>query len=186
MLHDGWIGADIGHPTPGGQATSDEAVTVFGGGVDIYGRHDSFRFASRILQSVDQLQATVSLPLDTNEYAKAGLMLRCGDQDDAAFVMINVFPDKTIGLCARTRRGDAATEIKHYPGLKSDTPAMKLTVRGRAVEAFFRTDVNAWESVGIVELPEIPKDARIGYATCSHDGEYLTKATFTSFHDAGR
>jgi hypothetical protein len=176
-----WTAADIGDASPGGQRVSGNNINIFAGGADIFGKQDAFRFVSRPLRANDTLSAAVTFPLDTSEYAKAGLMIRSGPAADAAFVMINVFPNGTVGFCTRAATGRAATEKKFYPGADSSISLRIIFHDGRA-SAEFRDADGHWIETGAAALP-VDSNTRIGYAVTSHDVQSLTRAAFAPLNE---
>src|SRR6266496_3926418 len=110
----GWTITDIGDAMHGGIETGDDGVvTVYASGADIFAARDSFCFVSRPAASAaDSLSVQVLSLLNSNIYAKAGVMARWGQEADAPFALVNVFPDGTVALCARDARGATAKEIK--------------------------------------------------------------------------
>src|SRR5205814_9601527 len=146
-------------------------------GASIFHELDSFRFVSRPAQSpAETFSAQVLLLLNSHAYAKAGVMARWGQEADAPFAMVNIFPDGTICLCARDARGATAKEIKLPAGA---TPPVDLRIAidaGRATGSF-RPAEGDWQEIGSLDTPADPK-YRIGLAVTSHDNTMLTAAKF--------
>ncbi len=73
----GWQCADIGNPDlSGGQAISGSAVTIDGGGRDIWGSADQFRYIWQSFTSDATVSARITMQTHTSDYAKAGIMFR--------------------------------------------------------------------------------------------------------------
>ena len=73
----GWSCADLGGATPaGGQSLSGGAWTVSGGGGDIWGVSDQFRFIDAPASGDGTISAEVTSQQATNPWAKAGVMMR--------------------------------------------------------------------------------------------------------------
>lgn len=174
----GWTGADVGHARGGGQAvTKDGAITVFGSGSDIFGAADSFRFVSRECRGKETIAVEISALLDSDEYAKAGVMIRAGEARDAAFVMANVFPNGVVSVCWRPTSGAVAQEVKFYPDYDERTTPLRLARTGDRVTAEMRLVDGQWKVLKSVSAA-LGASARAGYAVTSHDSEVITSATF--------
>jgi hypothetical protein len=101
----------VGGALPGGQkviAAGD--MDIYGGGADIWQSRDQFRFIWREVDGEFELTATLAALAMSHEYAKAGLMIRTGNQPEAAFVMIHVFPGGGISLAHRSAAGQPVEE----------------------------------------------------------------------------
>ena len=114
--------------------------------------------------------------LDSSEFAKAGLMIRAGNGRNAAFVLINIFPDATVGYCVRTKDGEAATEKKFYPTTQLPVQLRLQFDRG-AIVAQYRVNNETWNDAATSHL-ESATPMRIGFAVASHDVQTLTTAQF--------
>jgi hypothetical protein len=76
-LPEGWLNEDIGDPADEGSAMfSNDSFYVAGGGIDIWGTADQFHFVYRVFEGDGYIQARVDTVENTNEWAKAGVMMR--------------------------------------------------------------------------------------------------------------
>ena len=173
----GWAARDINGSRPGGQKVhAKNHFEIFGGGSDIWKKSDQFRFVSKAVSGDFALTATISELLETHQFAKGGLMVRSNNDEDAAFVLIHVFPDGSITIEWRIKDGVDAQEKKFSVG---QLP-MRLTIRrsGQAVAVSFSEDGHRWEPLVKKILPELPPVSYVGMAVLSHDNRFLSKATF--------
>lgn len=174
----GWTAIDIGGAHPGGQTVaSDGAITLYGGGDDIYGTHDSFRFLScPSTNGTCDLAAAIDSFLDSSEYAKAGVMARWGDAPDAAFAMAHIFPDGDVVFCARSKAGAPATETVRY--VAATLPVeVRIKVNAGKADGFYREAGGKWISIGSADVPTT-SDFQSGLALCSHASGQLATARF--------
>ena len=174
LLQD-WRVKDIGGATPGGLVPlGDGQLAVYGGGRDIFGRHDSFRFMyaetetltdAGLFTRVDSLDAT-------DRFAKAGLMLRDGLEADAAHALLHVLPDGRVVFAQRRKPGGLTEEeTLSVPGL----PAGLGLERDGAELVLHYTDAEGhWQTVRR-DGPEF-EYGQVGVAVLAHDGFAVTRA----------
>lgn len=182
----GFRSSDIGGATPGHtRVAADGTVEIMGGGTDINGTRDSFRFVSKAAREASETRATITQFVDSQEYAKAGPMARWGDAADSAMAMVNLFPDGTIALIHRASDGGPTTEKKVRAGVELPVQ-LKLAVKdGKATASYRSTRGGDWLPVGTADVPRAP-DYRVGLAVCAHVDAVLTtvKAKFDAAGDA--
>jgi len=171
-----WKGYDI-DASGGGQKVSGNSVTIYGSGSDIFGAADSFRMAAKPLEKQADIAATVSNLLDSDDYAKAGIMIRGSDKPNAAFVMVNLFPNGIISVCWRPSDGAAAQETKFFPDYDGRTASFKLQRDGDNVLASMKIN-GQWKALKTVQA-QLGDHPLAGYAVTSHNNDELTTATFT-------
>ncbi|MDB5327840.1 MAG: glycoside hydrolase family protein [Phycisphaerales bacterium] len=180
----GFVSADIGGAAAGHtHASAGDKVEITAGGSDINATADSFRFVSKSATGSAELHATIVSLLDSNQYAKGGVMARWGESAGAAMVMINAFPDGTIALISRASENGPTTETKIDAGVPFPMQ-LKLDVKNGQAVASYRSDRGVWKAAGSVSVPS--GAFRIGLAACAHADEALTvvKATLGPAGDA--
>jgi len=177
----GWDIADIGGAKKGGLVKENGALTVYGSGDDIWNQQDSFRFISRPVSGDFSATVRIDSLLETNSYAKAGLMLRSSYEANATFIMISAFPSGELQLASRATAGATAKGAESTRDWKFGSQ-IRLTRTGETVTAWYETP-NGWQKLGSV--PSIGRGS-LGVAVLSHQPDRLTKAvirdlTFDSF-----
>ncbi len=172
-LPDGWQATDIGNAQPGGgqQIVSSDEWHIYGGGANIWGTLDSFRFVWRKVDGPFELSANLLELMDTHDYAKAGLMLRDSLEPGSAHVMICAYPSGGIELAVRQERG-GPTDTEYRAGLKLPGVRLKMARSGRRISLMYG------DSMHEVELPFDSDTLYAGLAVLSHDDGLLTKAAF--------
>jgi len=173
-----WTATDIGDAVPGGQRLhADGVLTVYGGGSDIWGEADSFRFLHR-REAVDfTLTATVTSLGDTHDFAKAGLMVRSDLSPGAAHVMVHVIPGGRVVLGHRDRPGgrmaEESVEAVPFP------VRLRLSRRGDLLIGEYAAGEQGWQRVGTpLTVPALAGPCPVGIAVLSHRREGLTEAIF--------
>ncbi|GAA2154348.1 MULTISPECIES: alginate lyase family protein [Glycomyces] len=79
-----WASMDVGEPGPSGSTNFDgQAFRIEGGGADIAGAGDAFRFTYLPMSGDGTLTARIAHPV-SSQYAKVGLMMRESLEPDAA------------------------------------------------------------------------------------------------------
>ena len=105
-----WTSQDIGTVGVVGSATyAASTFTVTGGGLDIWGTADAFRYVSQPLAGDGTIVARVTNLQNTNVNAKAGVMMRGALTAAAPHVMLNAAVDGSIEFISRSSTGSAAT-----------------------------------------------------------------------------
>ena len=174
----GWQGHDIGNALPGGQKIkSGSAMDVYGGGQDIWGKSDQFRFVSRKVSGDFELTGTIQQLVDAHQYSKAGLMIRATTDPDSPHVLLNIFPDGAVLLAWRDEKG-GGTEQK-----VQDTLIFPITLRirrrGEMLEASYSSNEMDWKKVRVHLSPALCHEVVAGFAVLSHDNNLLTTASWT-------
>jgi hypothetical protein len=175
----GWTPTDIGDAVPGGQRLdADGALTVYGGGSDIWGEADSFRFVHRPETGDFTLTATVTSLADTHDFAKAGLMVRGDLSPEAAHVMVHVIPTGRVMLGHRDRPGGRMTEESVDAG---PLPVqLRLSRRGDLLIGEYAAADHGWRRIGApLTVPPLAGPCPVGIAVLSHRREGLAEAIFT-------
>ncbi len=177
----GWTATDIDNAKPGGMhVISDNQVTIYGGGGDIWNQADQFRFVSKKVAGDFTLTATLNSLEETNIYAKAGLMIRSDLSPNAAHVLLHAFPSGETAFGWRAKPSDAMQETR---GPELTFPiTLRLTRKGNTVTGEYKLD-NNWHPLGQpLTLPALSNTAQVGLATLSHDNAVLTTAKFNNIN----
>ena len=175
----GWTATDVGGALPGGQRRDGaRGMTIYGGGRDIWGAADEFRFVSRSVSGEFVLTATIDSLGDTHTYAKAGLMARADLSPDAAHVLLHVIPSGQVVLGRRDRAGAGMTELR----VDSDVFPVHLRLASTEgqIRAAYSTDATTWTPIGqAFPAQALGEVHELGLAVLSHDAGALTEARFS-------
>jgi regulation of enolase protein 1 (concanavalin A-like superfamily) len=178
-LPEPWADTDVGSPSPIGSASYDSSTgtyTLTGGGSDIWGTSDQFNYDYQNLSGDGTIIAEVTGLEDTNNNAKAGLMIRASLAADSAYAMADLTPSGSVEFSRRASTGSGASVSAAY----GSAPIwLKLTRSGDTFSAYESTDGTSWTLIGSDTIA-MQADVLIGLAVCSHDNGTSTTATFTN------
>lgn len=159
-----WTGADIGSPVPAGSHSgSGSSFNINGGGTDIFGTSDAFRFHSQAFSGDGRITARVSSQDRTDPWAKAGVMVRSSSAANAANVFMAVTP--LNGMPWQSRATDGAATSTTTAGTAGFTAPywLRLTRSGDDFTCFRSTDGVNWLQMGpVVTLPDAPDTVHAG------------------------
>ncbi len=184
-----------GDPT-GFAAVSDDNIVMNGIGADIWGTTDQFRFVYKQLTGNGSIIARAEYLSYTNEWAKAGVMIRETLESDSVLVD-GVF--SADGRACMQWRTDRAVDMG-APDATSHTVAdtlalpqwVKLTRTGNLFTVQYSTDGQTWldivpEAEGDPTSIEVtmPSTVYIGLAVCSHNENAVAGSHFTGVATTG-
>jgi regulation of enolase protein 1 (concanavalin A-like superfamily) len=173
-LPDAWKQAAVGSVRKAGSASHIAATgmfTVSGAGDDIWDV-EGLHFVYQPLSGDGALCARVVSYDDTHDWAKVGVMIRGALDGKPAMAVMAVTPGKGCGMSFRS---EANGKCSMHGG--NPQPWVKIERRGETVVGLVSPDGKAWTEFGQAKVA-LGKDAFIGLAVCSHDGNRLDKALF--------
>jgi hypothetical protein len=162
----------------GGQKVyPDGRIDLYGCGADIYLGNDQFRFLWKKIEGDSEVSATVNELKFTHMFAKAGVMIRGGLDDDAVFAALSVRPSGEFEFIRRYHNGQKVKTDGHlgydFPGIN-----LKITRTEHKIESWYCKNGESWQKFMTVKLPNLPKKVYCGLFCLSHDNTQLTKASF--------
>jgi len=173
----GWTAADIAALPPGGQRVfSEERIDVYGGGADIWGARDEFRFLWTEPSGDFDLQAEVLSLDDVHPYSKAGVMIRGSADADAPHALLHVISDSRVIMGWRAEKGAEMKEIKLH--VVEFPVRLRLSRRGNIVHASYAIGDGEWRKVNEIECAWLEDRCLAGLAVLSHDTRFLARASF--------
>ena len=126
-----WTCADIGSPAPAGSQSFDPnsgTWTINGGGADITGTSDQFRYVWQTLSGDGSVVADVTSQANTSSGAKAGPMFRASTDPAAPEYSVLVSPGQGIKVQVRKTQGGNTSKLANPTGT---VPAyLKITRSG--------------------------------------------------------
>ena len=174
-------------PNPLGSATqSGTSHTVSVGGVDIFGTSDSFRFVYETLPGDGTIIAKVNSVTLTNNFAKAGVMIREGLAADARNVAVMV-PASSTTFRMQFRSAVAGTTVNSFTGgstAPGGTGWVRLVRAGNNITGSYSTSTastppTTWSALGTVTMATTGA-VYVGLATTSHAQGTATTAQYAS------
>jgi regulation of enolase protein 1 (concanavalin A-like superfamily) len=166
----------------------DGTIVMGGGGVDIWGTADQFRFAYRQLSGDGSLVARVDSLVRADAWTKVGVMIRENLEAGSRHAAVVVTPGNGVSFLQRTSSNTASQQI-NQTGLTAPY-WVKLTRTGNTFTAQRSADGVAW--VNITNDPAassvdvlMGSNAYIGLAVTSHSANMQTSAVFSNVATTG-
>jgi len=181
----GWTTDIIGATTPGQQACGiDGGISITAAGKDIYGSADEFVYVYREFSGDGWIIAKVESQDLSNEWAKAGVMIRDDNTAGSKFVMCMLTPvngaifeaRETVdeGFVTGAELEDPVTSVAPY--------WVKIERTGGDIIPYISEDGSDWIELLLVEPRPLPMNdnALIGLAVTSHESGVLCEAVFSN------
>jgi hypothetical protein len=175
----------IGFPPYVGGFIEDPAgtYTMTATGRDIWDASDEFHFAYKEVSGAATIQAQVLSVGHTDDWAKAGVMIRDSLDPNSAHVMVAITPVNGVWFGRRAAAGESSTSIKE---LNVAAPQWVKLERssGGLVRAYYSADGNTWTQLGLdAVIMKMP--IYVGLALTSHNPDVTCEASFdnVSFPD---
>jgi phosphatidylserine/phosphatidylglycerophosphate/cardiolipin synthase-like enzyme/regulation of enolase protein 1 (concanavalin A-like superfamily) len=176
VLPSGWQTVNIGATSGGSAGESDGTFTVSGGGADIWGTADAFRYVYQTLTGDGTIVARVTSVQNVNAWTKAGVMIR--ESLDAGSPHASMFVTPGKGLAFQSRATSSGTSLS--TAIAGAGPRWVRLVRaGQTVTASVSTDGSTWTAVGQQAIA-LTQTVFAGLVVSSHVAGQLATATFTS------
>ena len=173
-----WLSQDVGAVGGSGAAQlSGSTFTVLAAGADIWGSADEFHFVYQTLVGNGSITARVASIEATNDWAKAGVMIRESLNANSRYAMTLVTPTSSNGvrLQYRTNTGGSSTSAV---GATTSAPYwVRLTRNGNTFTFEGSSNGSSWTTIGTQTIA-MGSTAYIGLAVTSHDDTLLCKTTF--------
>ena len=181
-LPDGFASQDIGDEgLPGSADLSGYIWTVSGSGRDIGGGADGFHFCYMQISGYTGIEArVVGITGGTNEWRKAGVMIRETLADDSSYAFTAMTnPGGTEHAVAYQSRADGDNSITSLTpiGYSSMPWWVRLEREGDAFTGSVSPDGVVWTDIDTTEIV-MGHDVYIGLAVTSHDNAEITTGTF--------
>jgi hypothetical protein len=174
-----------GYPGSAGSFAEDPAgtYTVTGSGTDIWDVADEFHFAYKTLTGVGSIVAKVQSVQNTNNWAKAGVMIRESLDPGSVHATMVVTPAQGVSFQRRLITDDVSTdtttagiEAPYWVKVERDI-AGNFTASSSA-------DGTTWTPVGTENI-QMSANVYVGLAVTSHDAALTCQAVFTDVTTTG-
>ena len=176
-----WTAQDIGAPAIAGTSTqSGNTFTVTAGGTDIWNAADQFRFISQPLVGDGTVIARVDGLVNTQAFAKAGVMIRGSVAANAQNVLAYMTGDQRLISSRRTTVGGASTSTSGTVVAGPPPVWVRLTRLGNAFTAYRSTDGVSWTILAQPVTVAMPANAVAGLAIASATANTATTAVFSN------
>jgi hypothetical protein len=164
-----------------------------GGGTDIWNTADQFRFAGKRLNGNGTLVAKIESLVNTDPWAKAGVMIRESLAPGSRYAIVLASPGNGVHFQARLMTDVAAVSDNTAPA--ASTPAqnalrtpvwVKLERTGNTFNGFYSTDGVKWTAMWSPQTINMTANpVYIGLAVTSHNANALTTAEFSNVSTTG-
>ncbi|HEY5791709.1 MAG TPA: DUF1800 family protein [Chthoniobacterales bacterium] len=176
------VSGDIGTVTPAGSSSYDAAtdrLTVSGSGKDIWGNVDAFHFvrSGTKLTGDGTITARVESQQNTDNWAKAGVMIRETTAADSKQVMTAVTP--VNGVCFQRRPTTAGASINSSIGGLGAPRWVRLVRAGDTFTSFYSSDGTTWTQISWQNIA-MAADVEIGLCVTSHKNGTLSQVVFSN------
>jgi len=162
--------------------------TMTGSGADIWAVNgveaDEFHFAYKMLTGAGSIIARADSVQNTNDWAKAGVMIRETLNPDSAHAMMVVTPASGVSFQRRPATGD--TSVSDTVGSISAPHWVKIerTISG-SFTASHSTNGTTWQTLGTPQNIPMGSNVYIGLALTSHDAALTCQAAFSNVTTTG-
>jgi hypothetical protein len=177
-----------GHPASVGSFTESPAgtYTMTGSGVDIWNQSDEFHYAYKTLSGPGSIVARVESVENTNEWAKAGVMIRETLDPGSVHATMVVTPAQGVSFQRRPGTGDASTSANSTTGDEAAPYWVKIErdLAGNFT-AYSSADGSTWQMLGVSESIQMGANVHIGLAVTAHNAEAISEAIFTNVTTTG-
>jgi hypothetical protein len=162
--------------------------TMTGSGSDIWAVNnveaDEFHFAYKMLNGAGSIVAKVQSVQNTNDWAKAGVMIRETLAPESAHAMAVVTPTQGVAFQRRpstagTSVGDTITGVAAPQWVKIDR-----SLSG-AFTASYSANGTTWQPIGAPQNIQMSANVYIGLAVTAHDPALTCRAVFSNVTTTG-
>jgi len=171
--------ADIGTPAPAGNQSFDAGTgtwTINGGGADITGTSDHFRFVSQPVTGDGSVSAHVTSQANTSTNAKAGVMLRATSDPGSPCYAVLVSPGAGIKVQVRSTLGGTTTKLANPAG--TVPTYLKVSRSGNTFSASTSANGVTWSPIaGSTVVINLGASLLGGLAVTSHHAGVLGTVT---------
>jgi YVTN family beta-propeller protein len=180
-------GQDIGQTNVAGSTSfSGGTYTVNGSGSDVFFTEDGFQFALTQLTGDGEIRARVTGQTNTNDWAKAGVMIRESLAPDSRHAFLFTTPQPANNGFGLVWRTTSTTSYTGGPALNAmPNNWVRLVRSGSTLSAFASANGTAWTPVGSVTLANLNSRVMIGLAVTSTSPSTLGTATFDNVQIIG-
>ena len=169
-------------------------IVMGGGGTDIWNTADQFRFAGKRLTGNGTIVAKVESLVNTDPWAKAGVMIRESMAPGSRYAIVLASPGNGVHFQARMMTDVAAVSDNTAPAASTAeqnalrVPVwLKLERTGNSFSGFYSTDGVKWTTItwSPQTINMLASPVYIGLAVTSHTAAAQTTAEFSNVSMTG-
>jgi regulation of enolase protein 1 (concanavalin A-like superfamily) len=179
-LPTGWASREIGSTGIDGSTTvSSGTWTITGGGANIWGTSDEFRFAYRQITGDVDIRVRLASFQDLEQFSKAGVMIRETLYENSRNALMLFRADRALFLQWRPNTGASTRTDWEDWGAGSAPVWLRLVRRGNQFTGYFSSNGTSWTTAGSATI-NMAATAYVGLAVTSRMDSELSRATFTN------
>lgn len=182
-LPSGWIGADIGGVSGQSSCASGGTYTIVGGGADIWGTSDQFRYTYKSLSGDGYIIAKVLSIQNTDPWAKSGVMIR--ESMAVGSKHVDCLVTSGSGISFQLRAATNGTTTSTVVAALAAPYWVKLQRTGNVFSAFRSADGITWTQIGTNTTVTMAANVYIGLAVTSHLSGTLCTSTLSNINVNG-
>ncbi|MEX0641768.1 MAG: hypothetical protein WD468_03660, partial [Pirellulales bacterium] len=181
-----WVAQDIGTVAAAGATDlTGGTFTIVGGGADIWGTNDAFRYVYMPMSGDGFIQAHISdMKSPVNDFSRAGIQIRETTATNSAQVSLMLHDTwASVRLQSRVKTGTAANPVGTgeitFPSLINPPYWLRLERVGNTITGMISPTgaVGSWTTVGSVNVT-MGTNYLIGMALTPRDNNYLYWAKY--------
>jgi len=162
--------------------------TMTGSGADIWNvdgvEADEFHFAYKMLNGAGSIVAKVESIDNTNNWAKAGVMIRETLDPESAHAMTVITPAQGVSFQRRPSTAGTSTEETTSGITAPQWVKIERTISG-SFTASYSTNGTTWQPLGTPQIIQMSANVYIGLAVTAHDASLTCQAVFTNVSNTG-
>ncbi len=171
--------ADIGSPAIKGSAEfADGQYRITGSGINIWGKHDQFRYIWREITGNFTVTATLRFLGQGSEHRKAGIMVRQSSDPDATYADVLIHGNGMPALQWRSRPGED-TNTFDLPTDGPGTFIVKLVRTGVKIYMYIGKEGAEPQKIANTEV-SFQNPVLVGLALCSHQPNASDTVVFSN------
>ncbi|NBC84467.1 MAG: DUF1349 domain-containing protein, partial [Bacteroidetes bacterium] len=176
----GWNAIDIN--SSGGSSSQNEGVmTIVAEGSDIWSGNDEFRFVYlKKKNNYIEIYARVLSLENTNEWAKAGVMIRETLNANSKHAFMSLTPEHGTSFQRRLGTNSNSDDTTPEDGITAPY-WLRLVKNGNIYTGFNSPDGQTWNEVGSVEI-SMEDSLHVGLALTSHENGVYCTAEFDNIN----
>ncbi|MFC1637309.1 LamG-like jellyroll fold domain-containing protein, partial [Planctomycetota bacterium] len=169
-----------GHPVYVGSFVEAPAgtYTMTGSGVDIWDTADEFHFAFKEFTGAGTIITKVESVQNTQEFAKAGVMIRDTLDADSRYAGVFITPENGVRFQYRNTSG-GVTDRQFVEGITAPQWVKLERSSGGLVRAYYSADGTTWERFNLIQVT-MNTPMYIGLGVTSHDAALTCEAKFSN------
>ena len=169
-----------GNPPYTGSFVEEPAgtYTMTGSGIDIWDNSDQFHFAFKEVTGSAKIIAKVDSLQNTQEFAKAGVMIRDSLDADSANIAVFITPENGVRFQYRNT-ADGITDRQFVEGITAPQWVRLERTSGGLVRAYYSADGTTWERFTLVQVA-MTMPIYVGLAVTSHEAALTCEAKFSN------